>query len=101
MRWDELDLEAGLWILPRERVKTDQPHEVPLSAASVNLLKSVPRIAGSSFVFTTNGTAPSSGYSKGKRKLDALLPSDIPTGGSTICAGPSRAVWRDWASTFL
>ena len=78
MRWDELDLEAGLWTLPRERVKTDQPHEVPLSAASVNVLKSVPRIAGSSFVFTTNGTAPSSGYSKGKRKLDALLPSDMP-----------------------
>jgi integrase len=78
MRWDELDLEAGLWTLPRERVKTDQPHEVPLSAASVNVMKSVPRIAGSSFVFTTNGTAPSSGYSKGKRKLDALLPSDMP-----------------------
>ena len=78
MRWDELDLEAGLWTLPRERVKTDQPHEVALSAASVNVLKSVPRIAGSSFVFTTNGTAPSSGYSKGKRKLDALLPSDMP-----------------------
>ena len=78
MRWDELDLEAGLWTLPRERVKTDQPHKVPLSAASVNVLKSVPRIAGSYFVFTTNGTAPSSGYSKGKRKLDALLPSDMP-----------------------
>ena len=29
-------------------------------------------------MFTTNGTAPSSGYSKGKRRLDALLPSDMP-----------------------
>ena len=79
MRWDELDLKAGLWILPRERVKTDQPHEVPLSAAAVNVLKSVPRIAGSPYVFTTNGTAPSSSYSKNKRKLDALLPPEMPS----------------------
>src|SRR5262245_13981048 len=78
MRWDELDLKAALWTLPRERVKTNQPHEVPLSAAVVNVLKAVPRIADSPFVFTTNGTAPSSGYSKGKRKIDALLPSDMP-----------------------
>jgi integrase len=78
MRWDELDLEAALWTLPRERVKTDQPHEVPLSPAAVKVLKPVPRIAGSPFVFTTNGKAPSSGYSKGKRRLDALLPREMP-----------------------
>jgi integrase len=78
MRWDELDLEAGLWILPRGRVKNDQGHEVPLSAPALAILQSIPRIAGSPFVLTTNGTAPSSGYSKGKRKLDALLPADTP-----------------------
>jgi integrase len=78
MRWNELDLDAGLWVLPRGRVKSDQGHEVPLSAAAVAILKSVPRIAHSPFVLTTNGTAPSSGYSKGKRKLDALLPLDMP-----------------------
>jgi integrase len=78
MRWDELDLEARLWVLPRGRVKNDQGHEVPLSAAAVTIIKSMPRIADSPFVLTTNGTAPSSGYSKGKRKLDALLPSDMP-----------------------
>jgi integrase len=38
----------------------------------------VPRIAGSRYVFTTNGKAPSSGYSKGKRRLEALLPPDLP-----------------------
>jgi integrase len=74
MRWDELDLEARLWTLPRGRVKTDQGHVVPLSAAAVTIISSIPRIAESPFVLTTNGTAPSSGYSKGKRKLDALLP---------------------------
>ena len=29
-------------------------------------------------MFTTTGTTPSTGYSKGKRRLDALLPPDMP-----------------------
>ncbi len=78
MRWDELDLDTRLWTLPRERMKSDQPHEVPLSAAVVAILESVPRIADSAFVLTTTGKAPSNGYSKGKRRLDALLPKDMP-----------------------
>ena len=72
-----IDFGDKLWTLPRERVKNDEKHEVPLSDTAVAVLKSVPRIAGSRYVFTTNGKAPSSGYSKGKRRLDALL-SDMP-----------------------
>ena len=78
MQWSELDLKVRLWTLPRERVKTDQPHQVPLSAAAVAILESVPQIANSPFVLTTTGKTPSNGYSKGKRKLDALLPQDMP-----------------------
>jgi integrase len=78
MRWSELDLDAGLWTLPRERMKTNQPHDVPLSALAINILKSVPRIAGSDLVFSTNGATPASGYSKAKRRLDTLLPADMP-----------------------
>ena len=77
MEWSEIDFGDKLWTLPRERVKNDEKHEVPLSGAAIAVLKSVPRIAGSRYVFTTNGKAPSSGYSKGKRRLDALL-SDMP-----------------------
>src|SRR5262249_43370968 len=78
MRWDELDLEARLWTLPRGRVKNDQGHVVPLSPLAVTILKSAPGISESPFVLTNNGTSPASGYSKGKRKLDALLPADMP-----------------------
>jgi integrase len=59
-------------------VKTDQPHEIPLSAAAIVILESVPRIADSPFVLTTTGNTPSNGYSKGKRLLDALLPQEMP-----------------------
>ena len=78
MQWSELNLKGRLWTLPRERVKTDQPHEVPLSAAAIAILESVSRIADSPFVLTTTGNMPSNGYSKGKRRLDALLPQDMP-----------------------
>jgi integrase len=79
MRWEELDLDARLWTLPPARTKNNQPHEVPLSKAALAVLQNAPRIASSPFVLTTNGGAsPASGYSKNKRRLDALLPADMP-----------------------
>ena len=52
-------------------------HEARESLGS-GIRRGVPQIAGSPFVFTTNGAAPSSGYSKNKRRLDALLQADMP-----------------------
>jgi integrase len=80
MRWEEIDIENRLWTLPAERTKNNQPHEVPLSKAALAILERVPRTKESPFVFTTNGGAsPASGYSKNKRRLDALLPAGMPS----------------------
>lgn len=38
MRWDELDLETGLWSLPGTRAKNKRPHRVPLSKAAITIL---------------------------------------------------------------
>jgi integrase len=78
MRWEEIDFEKRLWTLPRERVKADRLHEVPLNDGALDVLNAVPRHAGSPFVFTINGAAAVSGYSKAKRRLDALLPAGMP-----------------------
>jgi len=79
IRWDELDLDTRLWTLPPARTKNNQPHEIPLSKAALAVLQNVPRITSSPFVLTTNGGAsPASGYSKNKRRLDALLPAGMP-----------------------
>jgi integrase len=78
MQWSELDFEARLWTLPRERVKTGEAHQVPLSRAAIATLKSIPRIGEGRFVLTTTGKTPSNGHSKGKRRLDALLPPEMP-----------------------
>jgi integrase len=77
MTWSEIDTEARLWTLPGERTKNDQPHEIPLNKPAMAILKALPRI-GERFALTSTGEAPSSGYSKGKRRLDALLPPDMP-----------------------
>jgi integrase len=76
MRWSEIDMDACTWTLARERVKNNQPHEVPLSAAAVAILTALPRIGD--FTLTTTGTVPASGFSKRKRQFDALLPPDMP-----------------------
>jgi integrase len=78
MRWDEVDIDKRLWALAPARVKNNQSHQVPLSAAALAVLEQLPRVAGSPFVLTNGGASPASGYSKGKRRLDALLPADMP-----------------------
>jgi integrase len=77
MKWPEIDFDARLWTLPPERVKNNEKHEVPLSESAITIMAAMPRV-GDRFVLTSNGEAPSSGYSKGKRRLDALLPAEMP-----------------------
>ena len=39
--WDEVDLEAREWRIPGERMKTGQPHRVPLSAAAASVVETM------------------------------------------------------------
>ncbi len=80
MRWRELDLDAGLWVIPKERAKNDKAHEVPLSPGAVEILQGLPRLGPDDFVFTTTGRAPISGYSKAKAALDRRIVDVDPEG---------------------
>jgi integrase len=73
MTWAEVDLNKNIWVIPRHRVKNDREHEVQLSAAAVKALKSIARTTGDGFVFTTTGETAVSGFSKAKRRLDAVM----------------------------
>jgi integrase len=72
IRWSEIDLEAGMWTLPRERTKNSKAHEVPLSPMAVDVLRSLPRSDRVDLVFTTTGRTPISGFSQFKKRIDAL-----------------------------
>jgi integrase len=71
MQWRELDLERRLWTLPRERVKNDRRHEVPLSSQAVATIQALPRISDR-FVFSTNAESPVNDFGKNKGRLDEL-----------------------------
>jgi integrase len=77
MEWAEIDLEKRLWTLPRERVKNDRRHEVPLSAQSIAIIKQVPRISDR-FVFSLDGEKPINGFGKNRDRINALLPGMPP-----------------------
>ncbi len=72
MLWSELDLEAGVWRIGAVRTKNARPHEVPLSAAAVSILKALHRKEGRDFVFGA-GEGAFSGWSKGKSALDGRM----------------------------
>ena len=50
MTWDELDLEAGIWVIPAEQMKGDVEHQIPLSKEAITLLTKISRV--NKFVFT-------------------------------------------------
>jgi integrase len=51
MRRDGLDLEQGVWKLPEDERKSKRGHKFPLPALAVRILKGMPRVEGSPFVF--------------------------------------------------
>jgi integrase len=77
MRWSEIDLDVKLWTLPKERAKNHRQHEIPLSASVIGILRAIPQIAGSDFVFTLYGRRPICGFHLIKERLDGLLPPDM------------------------
>ena len=44
-RWDEIDLDAALWVVPADRMKAGREHRVPLSPQAVAILRGIPRIS--------------------------------------------------------
>ena len=77
MEWTELDLARGLWSLPRDRVKNDRAHEVPLTPQAIEILKELPQISDR-FVFSLDGKKPINGFGKGRQRLDALTGTCTP-----------------------
>lgn len=54
-RWDEIDLEAKLWVIPAERMKMKRPHTIPLSPQTIGLLERIKAHSGESeFLFPSD-----------------------------------------------
>jgi integrase len=71
LRWSEI--HGDRIELRGARTKNGEPHTIPLSPQARVLIESLPRTAGSEFVFTTNGRTSVSGWSKAKGRLDKAI----------------------------
>ena len=93
-KWDEFDLSAGVWIIPPERVKTNQPHRVPLSTQAIAVVTSCKvraRALDSPYVFAS-----------GRKDGAAVSPANLrrvmaATGHDTTLHG-LRTTFRTWAA---
>ena len=98
LRWSEIDLDAKVWTLPKERAKNNVEHVVPLTERSIEILISLPRVeppmGKPDHVFTTGGGRPVQGYSKAKHRLDAAT----SIGGETIAHWTLHYLRRTFAS---
>ncbi len=45
-KWCEFDLDAGLWVIPAERMKAREPHTVPLSRQALEALAELKPLTG-------------------------------------------------------
>jgi integrase len=89
--WDEFDLKTGTWAIPGERMKTGKPHRIPLAPQVVDLLKSLPRIDGSPFLF------PGEREGRPLSSMSMLMGLRRMNRGDLTMHG-FRSCFRDWAA---
>ena len=87
--WQEIDLDAGTWVIPAERMKMRREHKVPLSGAAAALLKALPRFVDNDLVFP----AP-----RGGELSDMTLGAVIKRMGLAVTQHGFRSTFRDWAA---
>ncbi len=87
--WTEIDLAAATWTVPAGRMKAEREHTVPLSGPALELLRALPRMAGTDLVFPSSQLSPLSDMTLAavlrRMKVDAT-----PHG--------FRSTFRDWAA---
>ncbi len=88
--WDEFDLEAGLWTIPKDRMKAGRAHVIPLAPEAVALLKRLKAEATGKFVFTFSPKVPLSNMAM-LTLLRRMKRADITTHGF-------RRTFSTWAN---
>jgi integrase len=87
-RWSEFDLEAGLWTIPKERMKSFREHRVPLSESATRILRGLPQ----------NGEYVFPGSKGGVLSNMTCLATLKRMGRSDLTVHGFRSTFRDWVS---
>lgn len=89
-RWDEFDLEAGIWSLPEERMKMRIAFVIPLADQVIERLRAIPRVAQSPFLFPGQGKS-------GVMHTNGIRTLLHDMGYKSITRHGFRSSFRDWA----
>lgn len=89
-KWEEINLDEGIWTIPAERMKANREHRVPLSPHALELLQNESAISNTDYVFT--GMAP------GQPLSNMSLLAVLKRMGVTVTAHGFRSTFRDWAA---
>lgn len=90
-KWDEIDLENGVWVIPAERMKSGRMHRVPLSDAAQAILRKIPHLANSEYVFFGRQSGTPLSNMTLLQLLRRMGRDDLTTHGF-------RSTFRDWAA---
>ena len=107
-KWQEIDFKNKVWIIPKERMKADKEHRVPLSEQAIELLKSIQTdIEPQSYIFP----APRTGSMLSDMSLTALIKRMHeqklkenglgyidPKQNRVITTHGFRSTFRDWSA---
>ena len=88
-RWSEIDMDACLWTIPKERMKAGKEHRVPLNAQAMEILEALPESGAGNLVFA----AP-----KGGIMSDMTLTALMRRMNVDAVPHGFRSTFRDWAS---
>jgi integrase len=88
-KWSEIDLAAGVWTVPAERMKAGKEHRVPLSPEALALLAKVPRLGGTDLVFPA---------SRGGALSDMTLSAVMRRMKVDAVPHGFRSTFRDWSA---
>jgi integrase len=87
-RWDEFDMEAAEWVIPKERMKSRREHRVPLSEPVLELLRSLYREENNPFLFI--------GRTPGTAVAQATVLQALRRAGRNETVHGFRSAFRDW-----
>ncbi len=90
-RWTEIDLEAGTWTIPAERMKAKRAHRVPLSGHALEVLAEARELSGGSELVFPSRTM--GGPVCGRALTDVLRQV-----GTDATAHGLRSSFRDWCA---
>ncbi|MGR3524843.1 MAG: tyrosine-type recombinase/integrase [Paracoccaceae bacterium] len=105
-RWDEIDLDKALWVIPGTRMKMDKEHRIPLTDRAVTLLKALPRLAGNPLVFPAARGGQLSDMTL-SATMKRMHEAEIASGGTGFIDRTSkrpavphglRSTFRDWVA---